>query len=224
MLENKLELLKVEYIQVLNKRDAAEIRRVQAEIQQTVKEIEIAKGDEIIQRAKESGILSRTSQIISLVHLMMCEVNNLLSEVEDNFQKAQIFPDNLYFMQREYYKAADLYFKEFAKVVEHNNKGNDMFRDLEGFDNMIRIFAELKDMPKPVTLMGGCNKAASKANGLSHMCQKCMMTPNPESIMCIACSKSFREGFHKGAKWLEKKRIERIMKKDKEDSNEKDNV
>lgn len=221
MLEQKLESLKVEYIQVLNKRDGAEIRRVQAEINQTLQEIEIAKGDEIIQKAKESGVFSRTSRIISLVHLMMCEINDLLSETEDNFIKAQVMPDSAYFMQREYYKAADLYFKEFAKIVEFNNKTNDMFSDLEGFDNMIRIFAELKDMPKPVSLMGGCKQAAGKANGLSQMCQKCPLTYNPETLICQACDKSFKEGFQKGARWLEKKRIERIMKKDKEDSNDK---
>lgn len=206
MLERKLELLKVEYIQVLNKRDAAEIRRVQAEIQQTVKEIEIAKGEEIIQRAKESGMFDRTGRLMDLVQLMMCVTNNLLSEIEDNFRKAEIMQDSIVYMQREYYKSADLYFNEFAKVVKKHNKTNDMFSDMEAFENMVRIFARVKDMPKPVSLMGGCKKAASKANGLSHMCQKCMMTPNPESIMCIACSKSFREGFHKGAKWLEKKK------------------
>lgn len=217
MLERKLDMLRIEYVKVLTKKDASEISRVQQEIQNTVKEIEIAKGDEIIQKAKESGMFSRTSRIISLVHLMMCEVNDLLSETEDNFIKAQVMPDSTYFMQREYYKAADLYFKEFAKIVEFNNKTNDMFSDLEGFDNMIRIFAELKDMPKPKSLMGGCKQAASKANGLSKMCGKCPLTFNAETLICKACSKSFREGFQKGAKWLEKKRIERIMKKDKED-------
>lgn len=217
MLQRKLDMLRAEYVQVLTKKDASEIFRVQQEIQNTVNELEIARGEEIVQKAKESGILSRTSQIISLVHLLMCETNDLLSEIEDNFAKAQIRKDSVVYMQREYYKAADLYFREFAKIVEHNNKGNDMFKDLEGFDNMVRVFAQLKDMPKPVSLMGGCKKAAAKANGLSHMCQKCMMTPNPDSIMCRACSKSFREGFQKGAKWLEKKRIERIMNKDKEE-------
>ena len=217
MLQRNLDMLRAEYVQALAKKDASEIFRVQQEIQNTVNEIEIARGEEIVQKAKESGILSRTSQIISLVHLLMCETNDLLSEIEDNFAKAQIRKDSVVYMQREYYKAADLYFREFAKIVKHNNKGNDMFKDLEGFDNMVRVFAQLKDMPKPVSLMGGCKKAASKADGLSHMCQKCMMTPNPESIMCRACGKSFREGFQKGAKWLEKKRIERIMKKDKED-------
>ena len=62
-----------------------------------------------------------------------------------------------------------------------------------------------------------CKQAAGKANGLSQMCQKCPLTYNPETLICQACDKSFKEGFQKGAKWLERKRIERIMKKDKEE-------
>ena len=95
-----------------------------------------------------------------------------------------------------------------------------MFTDLEEFDNMIRIFAGLKDMPKPASLMGGCKQAAGKANGLSQMCQKCPLIYNPETLICRACDKSFKEGFQKGAKWLERKRIDRIMNKDKEVKND----
>ena len=86
---------------------------------------------------------------------------------------------------------------------------------------MIRIFAGLKDMPKPASLMVGCKQAAGKANGLSKMCQKCPLRYDPETLICRACDKSFKEGFHKGAKWLERKRIDRIMNKDKEVQNDK---
>lgn len=221
LLQNRLDRLKIEYQEALITNDRNEVKRLYGLIHETVKELEEAKADEIIQKAKESGMFKRTDRLVSLTQLLMCEANNILSEIEEEFKAARIMTDKTALMQREYYKAADLYFNEFAKIVKHNNKTNDMFSDLEEFDNLVRVFADLKEMPKPVSLMVGCKQAASKANGLSHMCQKCMMTPNPESIMCRACSKSFREGFQKGAKWLEKKRIERIMKKDKEDSNEK---
>lgn len=217
MLQQRLDMLRIEYQQALVKKDKQEVKRIYGLIQSTVNELEEVRGDELIEKAKKSGMFDRTGRLMDLVQLMMCVTNNLLSEIEDNFRKAEIMQDSIVYMQREYYKSADLYFNEFAKVVKKHNKTNDMFSDMEAFEDMVRIFARVKDMPKPVSLMGGCKKAASKANGLSHMCQKCMMTPNPESIMCIACSKSFREGFSKGAKWLERKRIERIMKKDKED-------
>lgn len=217
LLHQQLDMLKIEYQEALIKKDRQEVKRLYGQIQSLVKEIEIAKGEAIVQKAKDSGMFIRTSRIISLVQLLMCETNNLLSEIEDNFMKAQVMTDSIVYMQREYYKSADLYFKEFAKIVEQNQMGNNMFSDLEEFDNMIRIFADLKEMPKPVSLMNGCKQAAYKANGLSHACQKCPLTHNPETLICQACYKFFREGFQKGAKWLEKKRIDRIMNKKKEE-------
>lgn len=220
LLQRQLDMLKIEYQKALSQNDRTEIKRLYDDIHNLVKEIEIAKGEEIVQKAKDSGILTKTSQIISLVQLLMCETNNLLSEIEDNFKSAQVMTDSIFLMQKEYYKSADLYFKEFAKIVKQNQMGSGMFSDLEEFDNMIRIFAGLKDMPKPSSLMGGCKQAAGKANGLSQMCQKCPLTYNPETLICQACDKSFKEGFQKGAKWLEKKRIDRIMNKDKEVQND----
>lgn len=214
-------MLRIEYQKALSKNDKSEIKRLYDEIHNLVKEMEVARGEEIIQKAKDSGILEKTSRMICLVQLMMCETNNLLSEIEDNFKDSRIMTDSIVLMQKEYYKAADLYFKEFAKIVEKENTGKYLFTDLEEFDNMIRIFAGLKDMPKPASLMVGCKQAAGKANGLSQMCKKCPLKYNPETLICQACDKSFKEGFQKGAKWLEKKRIDRIMNKDKEVQNDK---
>ena len=39
--------------------------------------------------------------------------------------------DKIVYMQREYYKAANVYFKEFAEIIKKTNTGNDMFSDLE---------------------------------------------------------------------------------------------
>lgn len=220
LLQRQLDMLKIEYQKALSQNDRTEIKRLYDDIHNLVKEIEVAKGEEIIQKAKDSGILEKTSRMICLVQLLMCETNDLLSEIEDNFKESRIMTDSIVYMQKEYYKAADLYFKEFAKIVDFNKKGDDMFSDLEGFDNMIRIFAGLKDMPKPASLMGGCKQAAWLANGRSQMCTKCPLKYNPETLICQACDKSFKEGFQKGAKWLEKKRIDRIMNKDKEVQND----
>lgn len=217
LLQNRLDRLKIEYQEALITNDRNEVKRLYGLIHETVKELEEAKADEIIQKAKESGMFKRTDRLVSLTQLLMCEANNILSEIEEEFKAARIMTDKIALMQREYYKAADLYFNEFAKIVKHNNKTNDMFSDLEEFDNLVRVFADLKEMPKPVSLMGGCKQAAGKANGLSQMCQKCPLTYNPETLICQACDKSFKEGFQKGARWLEKKRIDRIMNKKKEE-------
>ena len=155
LLQRQLDMLRIEYQKALSKNDKAEIKRLYDDIHNLVKEMEVARGEEIIQKAKDSGILEKTSRMICLVQLMMCETNNLLSEIEDNFKDSQIMTDSIVLMQKEYYKAADLYFKEFAKIVEKENTGKYLFTDLEEFENMIRIFAGLKDMPKPASLMGG---------------------------------------------------------------------
>lgn len=78
-------MLKIEYQKALSKDDRVEIKRLYDDIHNLVKEIEVAKGEEIIQKAKDSGILEKTSRMICLVQLLMCETNDLLSEIEDNF-------------------------------------------------------------------------------------------------------------------------------------------
>lgn len=220
MLLRKLDILKKSYKEVRKKGNSPEAKAIHVEIEQLVKDIEEAETEELIQKAKEAGILPRLERIISMIQLLSCEANDLLSEAEDNFKKAGLMTDKIVYMQREYYKAANVYFKEFAEIIKKTNTGNDMFSDLENFDNMIRIWADLKERPKPKSLMGGCKAAAGKANGLSQMCQKCPLTYNPETLICRACDKSFKEGFQKGAKWLERKRIDRIMNKDKEVQND----
>lgn len=133
MLQHRLDMLKIDYQKAIITNDTIERKRLYDEIHNTVREIEIAKGEEIVQKAKDAGVFTRTSRIISLVQLLMCETNDLLSEIEDNFTKAQVMTDNIVLMQKEYYKSADLYFKEFAKIVEANQTGSDMFSDLEEF-------------------------------------------------------------------------------------------
>ena len=216
LLLRKLDILKNSYKEVRKKGNSPEAKAIHVEIEQLVKDIEEAETEELIQKAKEAGILPRLERIISMIQLLSCEANDLLSEAEDSFKKAGLMTDKIVYMQREYYKAANVYFKEFSGIIKKTNTGDDMFSDLENFDNMIRIWADLKERPKPKSLMGGCKVAAGKANGLSQMCQKCALTYNPETLICQACDKSFKEGFQKGAKWLEKKRIDRIMNKDKE--------
>ena len=100
-------MLRIEYQKALLKNDKSEIKRLYDEIHNLVKEMEVARGEEIIQKAKDSGILEKTSRMICLVQLMMCETNNLLSEIEDNFKDSRIMTDRIVIMQKEYYKAAD---------------------------------------------------------------------------------------------------------------------
>lgn len=217
LLLRKLDMLRKSYKEVRKKGNSPEAKAIHDEIEKLAEEIVEARTEELIQKAKETGLFTRIERLVSVIQILSCETNNILSEVEDDFKKSGLMTDRIVYMQREYYKAANLYFKEFSRIVKKTGTGNDMFSDLEDFDNMIRIWADLKERPKPKSLMGGCQTAAGKANGLSQMCQKCPLTYNPETLICRACDKSFKEGFEKGARWLEKKRIEGIMNKSKKE-------
>lgn len=67
LLYQQLDALKMEYQKALSQNDRAEIKRLYDDIHNLVKEIEVAKGEEIIQKAKDSGILEKTSRMICLV-------------------------------------------------------------------------------------------------------------------------------------------------------------
>lgn len=101
LLQRQLDMLKIEYQKALSQNDRTEIKRLYDDIHNLVKEIEVAKGEEIIQKAKDSGILEKTSRMICLVQLMMCETNDLLSEIEDNFKESRIMTDSIVYMQKE---------------------------------------------------------------------------------------------------------------------------
>ena len=213
ILQRQFDMLKSQHTQALMERNMPEARRILEEMDRVRNAIRIEEGNQIIEKARESGVLERASRILSAVQILLCQANNMIGEVEDMFAENNVILDDIVIEQKKYYKAADKYFATFGKIVDENNKGNDMFDDIQAFDIMFREYAGMK---KPRSLMSGCKKAAGKANGLSQMCQKCMITPNPDCIVCRACNKSFLEGFKKGAKWLEAKRIERILNRGKE--------
>lgn len=217
ILQRQLDMLKSQHTQALMNRNMPEARRILAEIDKVQSEIRIEEGREILEKAKASGMFERASQMISAVQILLCEANNMIGEVEDMFAQHRVVLDDIVTAQRQYYKAADKYFAEFGKIVSDNKMGSVMFQDLDDFDNVFRVWSGLKQMGKPKSLMDGCKKAAKQANGRSKMCDRCPLTYNPETLMCMACNKSFCEGFEKGARWLENKRIEGITKKDKEE-------
>lgn len=217
ILQRQLDMLKIQHTQALMARNMKEARRILSEIDKVQSEIRIEEGREILEKAKASGMFERASQMISAVQILLCQANNMIGEVEDMFAEHRVVLDDIVSAQRQYYKAADKYFAEFGKIVDENKLGSVMFQDLDDFDNVFRVWAGLKQMGKPKSLMDGCKNASRQANGRSKMCDKCSMLKNTESLICMTCNKSFMEGFEKGARWLDSKRIERITKNDKED-------
>lgn len=220
ILQQQIDMLSNEHVQAVMDGNHKRAGECFVELVRLREELEKAKGENIIEEAKQSGKLEHASRVISLAHVVLSELNNIIGEVEDMFYDMKLVKDSTVAAQQKYYKAADAYFKEFGAIVEKNNLTMRMFEDIQDFDNLVKIWAKLKEQPKPQSLMHGCRQAAKQANGRSQMCAKCGMRYNPETIMCKACNRSFVEGFEKGARWLENKRVERIMNKNNEQAKE----
>lgn len=218
VLRTEIDKLKKEHSQALITKNMRLARQILTKIDQKTRELKHAEAEETIQKAKDNGTLAKISRLLSASQIAINQANNLIEEASDLYKKNGLMIDEIAALYHQYAKAADRYFHEFGKMVEDEKK-MDMFKDMDEFDHIFRVWAGLKQPPKPVSLMIGCKDAARAANERSKMCAKCQMTYNPETIMCQSCNKSFWEGFEKGARWLENKRIERLTSK--EDNNTK---
>ena len=53
-------------------------------------------------------------------------------------------------MHNAFVKCADRYFNEFAKMIDNNNAGMDMFEDMESFDRVFRHWAKIEKDWEPI--------------------------------------------------------------------------
>ena len=167
-------------------------------------ELKIAKGEENLQRAIENGTVERFNRLIAASQVLNSVTHSLIQEATEILKDNGLFTEGIVKECRTYNHAADRYFNEFKKLVDGDENAKTMFQEIDYFENWFRMWAKLKERPKEQRLKG-CKKAARKADGLSTMCKKCRIQPDPDTIMCRACSSAFVEGFQKGAKWLDNK-------------------
>lgn len=211
----QIDMLKKEHSQALYERNYQKARQIMNKIEYNTIEYNKIKGEELIQRAIDNGTMARFNLLVSAAQILNSVTNNLISEASELLTDNGLLTDGIADENRLYIKAADRYFKEFGKLVKDKGKEMDMFKDIDRFENWFRMWAKLKERPKEQRLRG-CLKAAHKADGLSTMCKKCRIQPDQDSIMCRACSRSFVEGFQKGAKWLDNKLNPKEEKKEEE--------
>lgn len=211
----QIDMLKKEHSQALMEKNFQKARQIMNKIEHNTIEYNKIKGEELIQRAIDNGTMARFNLLVSAAQILNSVTNNLISEASELLTDNGLLTDGIADENRLYIKAADRYFKEFGKLVKDKGKEIDMFKDIDWFENWFRMWAKLKERPKEQRLRG-CLKAAHKADGLSTMCKKCRIQPEPESIMCRACSRAFVEGFQKGAKWLDNKNHPKKEKKEEE--------
>lgn len=211
----QIDMLKKEHSQALMEKNFQKARQIMNKIEHNTIEYNKIKGEELIQRAIDNGTMARFNLLVSAAQILNSVTNNLISEASELLTDNGLLTDGIADENRLYINAADRYFKEFGKLVKDKGKEIDMFKDIDWFENRFRMWAKLKERPKEQRLRG-CLKAAHKADGLSTMCKKCRIQPDPESIMCRACSRAFVEGFQKGAKWLDNKNHPKKEKKEEE--------
>ena len=200
----QIDMLKKEHSQALMEKNFQKARQIMKKIEHQTLEYNKAKGEELIQRAIDNGAMARFNLLISAAQILNSVTNNLISEASELLTDNGLLTDGIADENKLYIKAADRYFKEFGKLVNDSGKEMDMFKDIDYLENWFRMWAKLKERPKEQRLRG-CLKAARRADGLSTTCKKCKIQPDPDSIMCRACSRAFVEGFQKGAKWLDNK-------------------
>ena len=204
MLSVEIDMLMKERSLALRNNNKQKVYHLSKTIEKKIIELKIAKGEEDLQRAIENGTVERFNRLIAASQVLNSVTHSLIQEATEILQDNGLFTEGIAKEFRTYTHAADRYFNEFKKLVDGDDKARIMFQEIDWFENWFRIWAKLKERPREQRLRG-CLKAARKADGLSAMCRKCNIQPNPESIMCRACSRAFIEGFQKGAKWLDNK-------------------
>ena len=92
----------------------------------------------LIERAKANGSIQRLNMLISAAHILNCEANSLIEEAADLMAENGLMLGSLKRLHNNFVKAADLYFKDFASMVDDDGSKMDMFEDMEGFSKLFR--------------------------------------------------------------------------------------
>lgn len=203
ILSTELDILIKERSQALRGNNQQKVYQLSKAIEKKTIELKIAKGEEDLQKAIENGTVERFNRLIAASQVLNSVTHSLIQEATEILKGNGLFTEGIVKECRTYNHAADRYFNEFKKLVDGDENAKTMFQEIDYFENWFRMWAKLKERPKEQRLRG-CKKAAHNADGL-RTCKKCNMIPNLDSIMCRTCSRSFVEGFKKGAKWLDNK-------------------
>lgn len=199
VLQRELDVLKSDHTQALMAHDMRKASRILKDIDRKKAEIRIAKDEEIIQAAMDSGAISKISELLSAVQILNCEANGLVEETVDIFNDCGLRVDSIISKHRAFVKAADEYFKEFSRMIQDQDKAMAMFKDMDSFDRFFRMWAGFIPKEKPNTK--GCKAASQKSLGNSKICKKCPMIFDFSSKMCMHCMETYKAAFEKGAKW-----------------------
>ena len=103
----------------------------------------------LIEKAKANGSIQRLNMLISAAHILNCEANSLIEEASDLMAENGLMLGSLKRLHNNFVKAADLYFKDFASMVDDDGSKMDMFEDMEGFSKLFRKWSRLDQKWEP---------------------------------------------------------------------------
>jgi hypothetical protein len=103
----------------------------------------------LIERAKANGSIQRLNMLISAAHILNCEANSLIEEATDLMAENGLMLGSLKRLHNNFVKAADLYFKDFASMVDDDGSKMDMFEDMDGFKQLFRKWSRLDQEWEP---------------------------------------------------------------------------
>lgn len=107
----------------------------------------------LIDRAIADGSIDRLNRLLSAAHILMCVANEFFEESSDLMKIKGLMLGDIKKRYTNYQYSADLYFKEFASMVDGSKM--DMFADMEQLEGLCRKFCNVPKDWKPNEV---CNK------------------------------------------------------------------
>lgn len=120
---------------------------------------------DIIKAAEADGSIDRMNSLLSAAHILNCEANMLVEEASDLMNAKGLLLGNLKRLHNSFVKSADMYFLEFASLVETEKSKMDMFKDMDDLDDKFREWAKLSKEWKPKKVDDGNSRIPGDMHG-----------------------------------------------------------
>lgn len=120
---------------------------------------------DIIKAAEADGSIDRMNSLLPAAHILNCEANMLVEEASDLMNAKGLLLGNLKRLHNSFVKSADMYFLEFASLVETEKSKMDMFKDMDDLDDKFREWAKLSKDWEPKKVDNGNSRVPGDMHG-----------------------------------------------------------
>lgn len=108
---------------------------------------------QLVERAKKNGSFTKVNRLLSLSHIILCVSNQYIEEASDLLKENGLKIGEIKKFYNNFTYSADLYFKEFAKMITDSEAKMDMFTDMTSLEALIRKWSKIdeRDETQPET-------------------------------------------------------------------------